>query len=263
MANKNFQITNNVQLFSDVYRMSIHAPEIVATARAGQFVHVRINLSIYPLLRRPFCIHSINEKDKQFDILYRIVGDGTRRLAEKKVGDSLGVLGPVGRGFGTDENFNRAIVVAGGMGIAPMFFLIDELIKPGRQVTLLWGARTGEEITCLSNYFEKKGVVIESATEDGSIGVKGFVTDLLVKHISPANDLSEVKGFVCGPTPMLKAVQTLIIDSRMNWEVSLEERMACGIGVCAGCNVKTIQGDNKLVCKDGPVMNLKEIDYEN
>ncbi|MBN2415781.1 dihydroorotate dehydrogenase electron transfer subunit [bacterium] len=254
-------VISNKPVAEGLYLMSVEAPGICSTALPGQFVHVRTGDVIDPLLRRPLCINRIDSGNGTLDLLYRVVGRGTAALAGKKPRDPLDVLGPLGNGFTVRGNFRNALVIAGGMGIAPMFFLIDELIRTEKYVTLLWGARTAAELFVSSADFAPGGLTLHTATEDGKAGHAGYVTDLLASILEQLSDAGSARAYTCGPVPMLKTVQKIMSGRGIPVEASLEERMACGIGVCAGCSVNTVQG-KKLVCKDGPVMNLMEIVYD-
>jgi len=174
-------------------------------------------------------------------------------------GDPLDVMGPLGRGFDLSGNFSRALIVAGGMGGAPVFFLIDALLSLGKQVTLLWGVGDGREIFGTDEYV-RKGVDVRVATEDGSLGHRGYVTELLDVFLKTHAQDQSFRGFVCGPECMLLPVQRFARKTVFSWQASLEERMACGVGVCQGCGVRIRnQAEYRMVCKDGPVFDLKEI----
>ena len=244
----------------DIFHMTLNAPEIAREAQPGQFVHVRITEGNDPLLRRPFSIHRVNREEGSVEILYRVIGRGTALMSEAESGDSFDMMGPLGKGFRIDDSFTHALVVAGGMGSAPVFFLIDELIKHSKHVTFFWGAKTGREIFGV-DALKKAGAEVYTVTEDGTIGDCGLVTDSLNRFLSSQGTVNSYEGFVCGPKPMLKCIQEIFVDTSVNWQASLEERMACGMGVCIGCAVKTHTG-YKMVCSDGPVMDLKEIVFD-
>jgi len=241
--------------------MSLKADEVAQACSPGQFVHLRVSQGVDPLLRRPFSIHRVNRKKGEVEILYRVVGRGTEMMREAESGDVLNLMGPLGKGFRLNGSFSRAIVVAGGMGSAPIFFLIDELVALGKHVIFFWGAKKGNEIFDLSS-LEKSGVKIKVTTEDGSVGQKGIVTDLVEAFIKGQEGEVSTEGFVCGPQGMLKRVQEMVGETPSNWQVSVEERMACGVGVCMGCAVKMNEDGYSMVCSDGPVFNLKEIVFD-
>jgi dihydroorotate dehydrogenase electron transfer subunit len=248
------KITDNVVL------ARISAPEIANEAKPGQFVHVRIQEGIDPLLRRPFSLHRVPEKSGEIELLYRVVGRGTQLLSEKTAGARIDLMGPLGHGFDLTGSFSHALIVAGGMGGAPVFFLIDELLKLKKQVTLLWGVRDGQEIFH-ENEFQSLGVQLQIATEDASKGYCGQVTELLSEYMrhSPFNGS---RGYVCGPECMIREVQKIVKNLRIRWQVSMEQSMACAIGVCLGCAIRTVSQGIQMVCQDGPVFELEEIVFD-
>lgn len=250
-------ISEHVKISGDIFSMTLNAAEIAEAARPGQFLQVRVSTSIDPLLRRPFSIHRINRKKGQIMLLYRVIGKGTAILAQKVVGEEVDVMGPLGNGFSIQKPFNHALIVAGGMGSAPVFFLMDELRSMGKNISFLWGAKTGCEIFSIDE-LKQTDINLLLATEDGTLGETGFVTDCLQRYLEDFNP-SEVMGFVCGPAAMIYTVQKMALETSFEWQVSVEERMACGVGVCMGCAVPISTNDFKLVCKDGPVFDLKEI----
>ena len=251
------EIIHQRKITKNILHTRISAPEIARQAKPGQFVHIRIQKGIDPLLRRPISLHRISEKSGEIELLYRVVGHGTRLLSEKAAGARIDLMGPLGHGFDLTGSFSHALIVAGGMGGAPVFFLIDELLKLKKQVTLLWGVRDGQEIFH-ENEFQNRGVHLQLATEDASKGHCGQVTDLLsdYMHQHPMNDL---RGFVCGPECMITEVQKIVKNNKSSWQVSMERIMACAVGVCLGCAIRTRSHGIQMVCQHGPVFDLKEI----
>lgn len=242
----------------DIYRIRLHAPEVATSAKPGQFVHIRIKPGYEPFLRRPFSLHRIDIENKNIELLYRVIGDGTKQLSQMNAGDYVNVMGPLGNGFETQSSFDHAIIVAGGMGSAPVFFLIDTLVKSGKSATLLWGVRNGREIFDES-YLKKIGVDVQIATEDASKGQSGFVTGLLSEYLKQKFKNIKYQGYICGPEGMIKEIQNIVKNDKINWQVSMEEKMACAVGVCLGCAISIRNKGFQMVCKDGPVFNLKEI----
>lgn len=245
----------------DLYRLRFISDPIASQARPGQFVMVRPMKFREPLLPRPFSMHRV--QGKQIELLFKVVGQGTRQLAELKRGDLLEVRGPLGKGFILDKD-QEPILVAGGMGVAPLLFLAEfwkgTQKKGARKFPKLFiGARTQKELLCFKE-FERAGVEIWAATDDGSFGEKGLVTDLLKKKIlepSPGQVL-----LVCGPTPMLKAVRSWAVRKRIPCQLSLEAHMACGLGACLGCVVARKEGPGFVyakVCQEGPVFDAHEV----
>lgn len=220
-------------------------------AKPGQFLEIKISDGYEPLLRRPFSIH--RRRGKDIEIIYRIAGRGTEILSQRKVGEYLNVIGPLGNGFSILDS-QPSILVAGGMGVAPLVFLAEKLAKS--KTLVLLGAKTKRQILC-EKEFRDLGCEVKVATDDGSRGFKGKVTDLL-KHLLPtlSSQLSTI--YACGPKLMLKEIALISKQYNIPAQVSLEEHMACGIGACLGCVVKTKDGF-KRVCKEGPVFNADEI----
>lgn len=256
-----FKILSNKKAGPDYFKMTIRAPLIAKQARAGQFAHLRCDNGTGTLLRRPFSFHRINQNN--FEILYKIVGRGTNLLAKKQKGDIIDVLGPLGNGFDTLHNL---ILVAGGMGVAPLLALAEKSADR-KKIAVLLGVKTKGSVLCAGD-FKKLGVKLQIATDDGSQGYKGLVTDLLKKLLRarhPSASLGTGNAqrttiYACGPKAMLKEIARISRRFRMPAYASLEEDMACGVGACLGCAVKTTAG-YKRVCKDGPVFNLQEIKW--
>ncbi|MBZ0220749.1 MAG: dihydroorotate dehydrogenase electron transfer subunit [Candidatus Methylomirabilis sp.] len=245
----------------------------IPEVKPGQFVMLRVSDGLDPLLRRPFGIYrmlgrtigrtigtgSSPSKRKGIEILYRVVGKGTAILSERRPGETLGVLGPLGNGFPDPAEGSNMVLVAGGMGIAPLYLLAKRLGGG----TLLFGARSKAE-TALLKDFRGLGLKIKTATEDGSAGVKGLVTGLLEDELTPESIV-----YACGPVGMLKAAAAISGKAGARCLVSLERSMACGIGVCLGCAVRAKahkeEKENrfyKMVCSDGPVFPSEEIDWD-
>lgn len=252
------KIQNQTPINEDITLMSLEAEEIALESYSGQFVHVKVCQGIDPLLRRPLSIHRVDRQEGTVELLYRVVGRGTDMMRRTEKGHVYDLMGPLGKGFRLDKPFSHALVIAGGMGSAPIFFLIDELIALEKRVTLLWGVREASEIFRVTG-LKDRGVEVELATEDGTLGHKGLVTDLLKRFLAERGEDPDMEGFVCGPRAMLKLVQSMADATSFDWQVSMEERMACGVGVCLGCGVRMRQGGYRMVCSDGPVFDLKEV----
>lgn len=252
MAQQRSRIINHQKLSDTYYKLTLESREISALAKPGQFVNVRVNSGTCPLLRRPFAVHR-KDKDKElFELLYEVVGNGTRALSMRKIGEELDVIGPLGNGFKIDREKKSAILVAGGIGIAPLACLAEELIKQKKEVFVILGSKTNN-----FNWLSVDGYKLSVCTEDGSAGHKGLATDILENMLSTIPyTLSAI--YACGPKAMLKAAAGIALSKQADCQISLEEKLACGIGACLGCSVKTKNG-YKLVCKDGPVFNSGEI----
>ncbi len=254
-------IQSQEQISPDIFLLRLKSKLIVHDCSPGQFVHIKINAGIDPLLRRPFSIHGIDRNAGIISLLYRVVGKGTQLMQEFNIGFELDVLGPLGQGFNLKKPFEHAIVVAGGLGSAPVFYLMDVLRQAGKSVTLFWGVKEACEIFDTES-LHKLGVDITLATEDGSLGCQGFVTSPLNEFLDQYKHSSSTIGFVCGPEPMMQKVQEIALNTSFPWQASFERRMACGLGACMGCAVKMQSGDWKMACKHGPVFDLKEVSFE-
>ncbi len=255
------KILSNDKIGNGYYKIGLEAPYIAKNAGPGQFVQVRCSDGADPLLRRPFSVHRVKGQ-KEIEVLYEVIGKGTEILAKKKRGVTLDVLGPLGNGFSLPQATSRqqaiAILIAGGIGVAPLVYLGDELAKKKIKTIILIGARTKKLILCEKD-FKKLGGEVHIATDDGSHGCKGFVSQLLQNILGAKGKGREAKVYACGPNSMLGCIASICKEKKIDCEVSLEEVMACGIGACLGCAVKSKGGGYKLACKDGPVFNSKDL----
>jgi len=258
MVEESTEIVFNKRVAGNTFFMGFRSGPMADTAKPGQFVMMQVRAGIDPLLRRPFSICGVN--GDVLLILYRVVGRGTAILSQKNMGDFLQVLGPLGDGFESPGGAVQPVLVAGGMGIAPLIFLSLTLARKDQQ--FLAGYGMSSEVVPL----DQLGIVGLSpsiATEDGSEGHHGRVTDLLESVLSVKEKPSAI--FTCGPLPMLKAVAKIAMGQNILYQVSLESNMACGVGACQGCAVKNATGLNKPyahVCQDGPVFDAKTLDWE-
>lgn len=260
MKEQQLEIVFNRQINSNAWLMGLNAPEMAKSARPGQFVMIRVSRSMHPLLRRPFSI--CGTKDTLMLILYRVVGQGTAIMAHASHGQKFSVLGPLGRGFTFPDAEGSIVLVGGGIGVAPLFFLAQNLKK--HRFLFMAGFGSADEIIPVGEVIGTQ-IDVSIATDDGSIGHKGPVTELLEKYIA-GRDINKkaISLFTCGPKPMLKRIADMSRDQRFWCEVSLEASMACGVGACQGCAVKAASGKDKAyyhVCKDGPVFAITSIDW--
>lgn len=239
------------------FELRLRAPWLADSARPGQFVYVSCGDGWDPLLRRPFSLHRLRRTgaaspvrlgEGEAAVLFRLVGRGTDWLSERKTGDLVSVLGPLGHGFSLAATTRNLLLVAGGLGVAPLVMLADEAVKRGLAVTLAAGYRTGLEVYPAELLPEEVEYLV--ATEDGTRGRRGLVTELLAEPWQWADQVC-----ACGPNPMLAALRGLPGNPV---QVSLEEHMGCGLGVCYGCVVETRHGLRR-VCHDGPVFDLDEV----
>ena len=249
------KVISNRKIKPDYYIMSVKCPSVAKKAKPGQFLTIRCGNSAMPLLRRPFGFHRINTAG--FEILYEIKGKGTLFLSGLKPGDEIDILGPLGNGFTMPKGRKDFMIVAGGIGVAPLASLAESLARiKGAKICAVIGARSEKNLLC-AGHFRKLGIKTTVATDDGSLGHKGPATDLL-KNFLPAARCPMPAVYACGPRPMLKALSGIAEKYGLECYASLEENIACGVGACLGCAVKTKSG-YRLVCKDGPVFNIKEI----
>jgi dihydroorotate dehydrogenase electron transfer subunit len=254
------EIVSQTEIVRQIFLMEIRVPDLAGKCRPGHFVHVKAEEGWDPLWRRPFSIHRVLEGGRNVQLLYRRIGKGTAIMQSLESGDRISLLGPLGNPFHLEGSFETAVIAAGGLGVAPAFFLIDELIKSGKRNLLFWGVRRSEEFFRLDE-LKRQGVEILLATEDGSAGFHGRVTDLVEDYFSGPPTLKDPRGFGCGPMPMLHTLQNTVRRTGFDWQASLEERMACGSGVCQGCAVRVRSGGFRMVCSDGPVFDLMELDF--
>jgi dihydroorotate dehydrogenase electron transfer subunit len=257
---RNTQIIFNKKIASGTFLMGLKSAEIVIQARPGQFVMIRVGPNTDPLLRRPFSICGTRGEDL-FLILYRVVGKGTAIMSNAMKGEKLSVVGPLGRGFEPPEPGRKSLFLAGGIGVAPLVFLAQAIKN---NLVFIAGYRSANEIVPI----EQVGLSltdISIATDDGTAGHPGFVTELLESHLAGPTE-GHPKIFTCGPLPMLKRVAALAIERDIPCQVSLEATMACGLGACQGCAVRASKDSNKTyyhVCRDGPVFDVHTLDWES
>ena len=254
-------IVSTAEVMPGVHLIWVRAPGIAAASRPGQFVMARCGQGAAPLLRRPLSIHQVAPKveaglPSELALLLAVVGRGTQWLAQAKPGEQLDLLGPLGNGFSIEPSSQNLLLVAGGIGIAPLVALACDALAIGRSVTLLLGAATASAL--YPRHLLPPGLETVIATEDGSAGRRGMVTDLLPRLWGGADQV-----FACGPISMYRAIlaQSQGLSQGKRVQVSLEVRMGCGLGACYGCAIRTKQG-MKLVCRDGPVFELGEVIWE-
>ncbi len=256
------KIASQVRIRDNYWHCEFSSPQIAKIALPGQFINIRVNDLCEPLLRRPISIHGVS--GSKIKIFYEVVGKATEILAQKRSGEYFDIIGPLGKGFDFGRQKaegRRQILVAGGMGVAPLMFLAEKLREDRRpkaedRMTVLIGAKTKKQLLCADD-FKKLGCIVKIATDDGSQGFYGKITDLLRNLSSDSCSLPSVI-YACGPRPMLKAVADIANQRAILAQLSLEEHMSCGMGACLGCVVKTKKGF-KRVCKDGPVFNANDL----
>lgn len=241
MKNVIYTVKSNEKLTENVFKMVLEGDTSAVTA-SGQFINIKID-SLY--LRRPISIFDCT--DNELSIIYKVVGAGTEIMSKMPEGTKLDCLVGLGNGFDISVAGENPVVIGGGVGVPPMYYLAKKLIADGKTVTAILGFNKADEVFGKED-FEAIGCKTIVTTVDGSMGVKGFVTDAL-------KDIDYSFVFTCGPEPMLKAVYN---TSTTSGQFSFEERMGCGFGACMGCSCKTKYG-NKRICKEGPVLVKEEI----
>ncbi len=275
------ELVESRQILPEQWLQSFHAPELASGSRAGQFVHVRTGDYSGLVLRRPFSINTADPATGTITLHFRTVGRGTEWMSRVREGDRLDILGPLGRPFEVDPRSRHLLLVAGGMGIAGVRMLADGAIRDGRQVVLLFGAASASLVYPSSLLPDEVEYVV--ATDDGSLGHRGFVTELVAEYEAWAD-----QAFACGPYPMLKRLAGLAAGRRERLgvaklgrkggaradlpgsaaarrkaflQVSMEQNMGCAVGACLGCAVMGVDGPQR-VCREGPVFAAEEIAWE-
>lgn len=253
------QITARVvaknEIAPGIFRLALFAPAVAREAKPGQFVHIKCGDNQANILRRPFSVHQIVGAET-VELLVKVVGEGTKWLTAREPKDPVDLIGPLGRGFEVKENLSRALIVGGGMGVAPLIFLAAVLSRQKVKVYTAMGASSRAQ---LLDFMDLKRITrkIVVATDDGSQGQKGPVTDVLAKEIE--EDEPE-QIFACGPMAMVRSTAGIARRFGIPCQVSLEARMACGVGACLGCTVGAKDGYLK-VCSDGPVFTAEELGW--
>lgn len=246
-----------IEQFSEKnYRLTLDSPDIARSAKAGQFVMIRAGFGKDPLLRRPFSIHQTTTNGR-IQIYFKIVGRGTDILARVKVGETLSVFGPLGRGFVIRKD-SPALIVGGGLGIAPMLFLAKSICRLKSDFSndqIILAGRGKDEVEPLARDFRELGMKIQFATDDGSYGYHGLVTDLL----SSLKFNADYTVYACGPEPMMAAVYAICQARSAACQVSVESVMACGMGACLGCSRASNDGAYTHVCLNGPVFKAEDL----
>lgn len=248
MKQEIFKILTNQQLAKDVYRMTLTGDP--CGIRPGQFVNIKLD-GLY--LRRPIsvcdCVGCV------LTLIYKVVGKGTELMSKMTQCEELDVLTGLGNGYDLTKSGETPLLIGGGVGVPPLYMLCRKLAEEGRHPTVVLGFNKAEEVF-YPNEFAALGAEVKVATVDGSVGVKGFVTDAIAALSDEGKKFSYF--YTCGPEPMLKAVYNSPVLDGVEGEFSFEERMGCGFGACMGCSCKTVTG-YKRICKDGPVLEKKEI----
>lgn len=246
------EVLGNTPVMPGVFQLKLYCPDIAVSARPGQFV--MLNCGDGTFLRRPVSIAGADTTEGVIKLLIANIGRGTDWLSKKTAKEQLELIGPLGTGFSIDGSTQKLLLISGGMGIAPLNFLAHWVVASGKQVTLVAGARTGDLLYPTSHLPELDECILY--TEDASAGTRGRVTECPENYIAQADQI-----FACGPIPMYRSLLSKGAIKHKPVQISLEVRMACGIGLCNGCTIMTNNGP-KQVCHDGPVFDMSEICWD-
>lgn len=252
MLLENTIVLSNLKVSENFYLLSLVSNNSIEHCKPGQFYMLKCKNDIFTL-RRPISLHYANKETNVLEFYYEVKGGGTKDLASFQKGDVMNIQGPLGNGFDTNISNKNILVIGGGMGLAPMKYLVENLSK-NNNVTFIIGARNASGLNILNN-FELKNIQTFVTTDDGSKGIKGNVVDKLKVLLT---DKSYDMILTCGPEPMMIAVGKIALDHNIPCQMSLEARMACGVKACVGCSIKTNDGMKK-VCYDGPVFSADTI----
>lgn len=249
------------ELKPEIFKFSVQADEIVNTARPGNFIEIRVNDDIEPFLRRPISIYNMDKEKGILEFIFQVKGKGTTILAKRNEGEAIDIVGPLGFGTFKYSSYENLAIIGGGIGVFPLYELAKNAKNENKNVNTYLGFRN-KDLVVLENEFTQVSSQLTITTDDGSYSQKGFAIDFLKKDIE-AGKIDSI--YACGPLPMLRAVRELALEKNIPCQISLEERMACGLGVCLGCAVKTAKSSKEApeywhVCKAGPVFQAKDVE---
>ena len=249
------------ELISGIFKFSVQADEIVNTAKPGNFIEIRVNDDIEPFLRRPISIYNMDKENGILEFIFQVKGKGTTILSKRNEGELIDIVGPLGFGTFKYSSYEKLAIIGGGIGIFPLYELAKCAHAENKSVNTYLGFRN-KDLVVLEDEFGKVSNNLTITTDDGSYAQKGFAIDFLKKDIEDGK-IDSI--YACGPLPMLRAVRELSIEKNIPCQISLEEKMACGLGVCLGCAVKTAASPKEApeywhVCKGGPVFQAKEVE---
>ncbi len=246
-----------------IYLMRLYSPTIAKNSYPGQFVNIKVNDEFIPLLRKPFSVCRRDAKNGWFEVLWKIVGKGTEVMSRLQSGEQVNVLGPLGHGFTISKDLELAILIGGGLGVAPLPFLCVELLKAGKKVEVFLGAKSAHELAFVDEFLQM-GVEVFITTEDASVGEQGLITELLIERLKQKSRPGKVTFFSCGPTGFLNSMIRVSENFNIAGQMAIETMMGCGFGICVGCPVRVRDpqpGERlyKLTCVDGPVFDAREV----
>lgn len=249
------------ELKPGIFKFSVQADEIVNIAKPGNFIEIRVNDDIEPFLRRPISIYNMDKDKGILEFIFQVKGKGTTILAKRNEGECIDIVGPLGFGTFKYSSYENLAIIGGGIGVFPLYELAKSAKNENKNVNTYLGFRN-KDLVVLENEFKQVSNQLTITTDDGSYSQKGFAIDFLKKDIE-AGKIDSI--YACGPLPMLRAVRELALEKNIPCQISLEERMACGLGVCLGCAVKTAKSPKEApeywhVCKAGPVFQAKDVE---
>jgi len=275
------EILINKEIAPGYFKMALRIEGFAGNVRPGQFLHIRAGMGYDPLLRRPISVHRISGRQGIVELLYKVNGKGTQLMSRRSKGTFLDVVGPLGNGFKVPKGQLNFVLIAGGMGVAPLVALADQLATYRKKaITVIIGAKDAGSVVCVKE-FQEIGAKAIIVTEDGSRGDRGLVTAMLEKvirdfdirktslrtrsyslaDVTIGDYAPEVGLYACGPMSMLASVAKIAKPYKIKTQGSFEERMGCGVGACFGCAIKTQRGYER-VCKEGPVFDLADIVWD-
>lgn len=254
------RVVANKHLFGPLYLMELDCPAVAANIMPGQFVHMALPDRDASVLRRPFSIFDRDEDAGRIEILYQTVGAGTQAMTGWQPGFETRMIGCIGRPWEVPFSTKRALLVGGGVGAAPLNLLCQQLVDEGVDVDVILGAQTEGALVCRKRYEDACGKEPRCSTDDGSFGREGFATLLVEEALDAAQAAGTPYDYaaVCGPEPLMRAASALLMDAGVACQVSLERRMACGVGACLSCVVETVDG-RKRACVDGPIFDAEVV----
>lgn len=255
------ELIRKEQLKEDLFKFSVKAPNIVREAKPGNFIEIRITEQTEPFLRRPISIYNLDRENGILEFIFQVKGKGTEILAKRDVGKEIDIIGPIGYGTFKYDDYQNIAIIGGGIGVFPLYELAKSAKVDNKNVSCYLGFRN-KDFVVLEEEFRNVSDKLVLTTDDGSYARKGFAIHYLEEDIEEGK-VNAI--YACGPLPMLKAVQKLAIEKEIPCQISLEEKMACGLGVCLGCAVKTAKSPKDApeywhVCKAGPVFNAKDVE---
>jgi len=256
------KLVKKEQLKPDIYKFSVEAKEVTDLARPGQFIEIRITDQVEPFLRRPISIHNVDKENGILEFIFQVKGNGTEILAKREEGQEVDIIGPLGYGTFKIDEYKNISIIGGGIGTFPLYELAKTAKEQGKNVNIYLGFRD-KDFVVLENEFKEVCNKLVLATDNGTYGQNGYAINFLKEdcEIQKPDCI-----YSCGPIPMLRAVKQFAEENNIPCQVSLEEKMGCGIGVCVGCAVKTAESPKEApeyygVCKQGPVFDANTVEF--